>query len=283
MGKTRTRQMKTTWFPRNHDWELSFYLEAEDELKNSTIIPIVMGDEGLGAPSAFSANPENASYASLAGENCFVDSRIDNIFTELTFSLTKGALETDKIHALKIAFMPIALAFKEPYDIKDEVSTTVIKTVLELQYETTDRQGYPLYIGATGKLTEKYAGSATLHAPSPGLTTTQILESVAFQESIFYDSIAYLKIAEKLKTLVGGLKWVTLTKNRPTATVRIHQRPATKRINPYTFLGCLIHLPIGDSHSQLFASGDTTDISHVLVTSRVRYNEWNQEYDFGRV
>ncbi len=281
MGATRSRLMKTTWYPRPHDWNMSFYLQAEAETKNSTIIPIVMGDEGLGAPSAISTNPENAAFSTVAFENCMVDSRIDNVFTEITLSLTKGAIETDKIHSLRIAFMPMALAFPEVYDITDEVSTADIKTTLELQKETTDRQAFPLY--ANVKLTEKYAGSGTLSATVPGLTTTQVIESVAFDHDIFYDAIKYLKISDKLRTVVGGLKWITLTKQRPYATIRIKMRSAAKRMNPYTFMGVLIHLPIGDSQYQNFASGDTTVIDHVLVAAKTRFYEWNQEFDFGRV
>ncbi len=278
---SRSRLRRVEQFPREHDFNMSFYLQAEDETKNSTILPIVMQDEGLGAPSALSTNPENAAYTGMPDANCFVDSEINKTFTELTFMLTKGAIETDKIHALNIAFMPIGLAFPEVYDITDEVTTTTIKGVLELTKESTDRQGFPLY--TTVKLAEKFSGSATKSAQSPGLTTTQVIESVAFDHEIFYDAIHYLKTAEKLKSVVGGLNWVTLTKNKPFRKILIKQRSASKRMNPYTFHGVLIHLPIGDSHIQLFDSGDTSIIDHVLVQFRCRYNEWNQEFDYGRV
>ncbi len=281
MPVTRTRLRKVLQYARPHDWNTSFYLQAEAETKNSTILPIIMQDEGLGAPSALATNPENASFTGYGGENCFVDSEVNKTFTELTFTLTKGAIETDKIHALTMAFMPISIAFPEDYDITDEVSTATIKGTLELTKETTDRQGFPLYTGT--KLAEKFAGSATMQAGAPGLTTTQVLESVAFDHEVFYDAIHYLKISEKIKTLVGGLNWITLTKTRPTKRILIKNRPGTKRMNPYTFHGVLIHLPIGDSHKQMFDSGDTSVIDHVLVQFRCRFNEWNQEFDFGRV
>jgi len=278
---SRTRLMKTEWFPRSHDSRLSFYLDAESVTQNSTIIPIMHHDEGLGAPSAFSANPENASFGTSSSSNCFVESRVDNIFCEISLSLTKGAIETDKIHSLRIAFMPMALAFSEVYDVTDEVSTADIKTTLELTKESTNREAYPLYSDV--KLIEKFSGSGTFAAEQPGLTASQVIESVAFDHDIFYDALKYLKISEKMRTVIGGLRWITLTKTRPFARIRIRQRSAAKRMNPYTFMGVLIHLPVGDTHYQDFSAADTTDINHVLVSSNIRYFEWNQEFDFGRV
>ncbi len=164
----KTMMMKTKWYPQPHRENNGFLLSADTAAKQATIVPIAFYDEGLGEPSAQETHPENAAFVAVARGNCFVESRINLVLARLQFSLTKGALETDKVHAMNIQFMPIFMSFKEDYIAIDELSSSEIQDVLEMQTETTDRQGFPLY--TTTKLTEKFAGSATLDAAQPGLT-----------------------------------------------------------------------------------------------------------------
>ncbi len=110
----------------------------------------------------------------------------------------------------------------------------------------------------------------------------QNLEAVAFSDAVYYDGIHYFTNGKKLMTCQGGLKWVTLTKTKPVATVNIKLRPKTKRMVPFSFFGLLVYVPISGNTQQLMAIGDTTDITHVYARLHMRYNEWHQDFDFAR-
>ncbi len=168
MASKLVRLMKTKWYAQPHRQLLRFKLSAQVANKFATIIPHCFYDEGLGTPSAQETNPRNAAFAVSNFGNCFPESRVDNVFVSIRFTLTKQALETDKVSALKIGFMPMFLSF-EDYTAIDELSTSEIQDILELQFEITDNQGYPLYAGT--KLTESFSGSGTFAANQPGLTT----------------------------------------------------------------------------------------------------------------
>lgn len=272
------RLMKTKWFPQPHRTNYAFYLDVETAEKQATIIPLCSYDEGEGDPSARETNPLHASFALAGHPNCFPESEIQSIFSNLTFSLTKGALETDKIHALLVGFMPITMSFKEDYIAIDELSQIETQDVLELETESTDRQGFPLWNET--KLTEKYAGSGTFDAKVNGLTTTQIIEGVDFQEDPFYNMIQFLSNGGKLKNLQSGMKYMVLTKTNPVKQIKLKISSKVKRMNPYTFFGVMVYAPSVGRERQFPAAGDVTGISHVLVQSLTRFNEWNQDFNF---
>ncbi len=274
---SRARFIKLKTYPRPHDKQLSWAFNIETTGKYATTVPIAHYDEGLGAPDTYNSNPLHASFAVSDASNCFVDSRIDNMFVQVTFALTKGAVETDKIVAMRCGFMPQYLAFKEDYEASDEATTAEIQDALLLTKETTDRQGYPLF--STVKLTEKFAGSATYNATQPGLTTTQVIESVNNGLSVYYDMLQYMNVSGKLKNVQGGMKWFTLTKQKPVHKVLIKLRSKAKRMNPYTFFGVfLMAAPVG-THLQIPAAGDVTEIDHVWMDCTIRYLEWHQNFD----
>ncbi len=110
----------------------------------------------------------------------------------------------------------------------------------------------------------------------------QNLEGHAFLVAQYYDGLQYLSNGPKLLKCQGGLKWMTLTKNRPVANIKIRLRPKTKRMVPYSFFGLLVHVPRGGQQHQLVSAADTTNITHVYAKLTCRYNEWNQNFDFAR-
>ncbi len=274
----KSKLMRQRWYPRPHNFEKGWMHGLETGVVNrATIIPILHYDEGLGSPSTYEANPENASFAEYGGSSCFVGSRVDLILSEFRFELTKAALETDKLHIVRCAFMPIFTSFKEDLIVIDELSSNEIQDVLELQSEATDRQAFPLYNGV--KMVEKHTNSALMHADEPGLTSTQVLEGVAFSTGVFYDALHYMTIAGKLKAVQGGLKWFNLTKDKPYRTFFIKLRGKVKRMNPYTQMSVLVVVPQVDNLDQYPIAADTTNVSHVSVTAYNRYNEWHQDFN----
>ncbi len=274
----RTKLMKQKWFPRPHSIAHSYSHGLETAVVNqATIMPISHYDEGLGAPSAYDANPEHASFVSASSSNTFPKSRIDNIFCQLIFSLTKGALVTDKLHAVRCAFMPIMVSTLQDLQAIDELSSLETQDVLEMTSESSDRQSHALYNDV--KMVEKYSGSATLNSAEPGLTTTQVLEGVAFAEFQYYNMAQFMTNAGKLRSMNGGLKWFILTDKNPVKTFNIRIRPKTKRQLPYSSFSVLTYVPSASTINQLPVVADTTNIPHVDVNFTARYLEWNQGYN----
>lgn len=269
--------MRQVWYPAAHKFENSWSHGLETGVNNkATIYPIIMHDEANSAKNLYT-NPEHASFSTLGKPNCYPESRVNDIFCDITYSLTKGALETDKLHAVRCAYMVIATAFKESLTVIDELSSTETQDVLELQSETTDRQCYPLYNGVD--MPVRYTGAGDLNANVPGLTTDQKIEGVTFSTNDYYNALHYMTISGKLKKMQYGLKWFTLTRQHPTKRIRIHMKSSAKKINPYTFLGVMTYVPEVDTNYQIPTSGETTNINHVDVMARVRYNEWNQNFN----
>jgi hypothetical protein len=266
-------------YPIPHDLSAQFFLSAQNGgSQYCTIVPTVHHDEAMLASAKYS-HPEHASFAETDASNVCAESKIFKIQTDIRLSLTKGALHTDNIEALRIGFMNIHGAF-EDFDADDELTSVTVGDALELTKETSDRQTYPIY--TTTKLSEKFSGSATLDADEVGLTTNQILEQVNFDIGLYYDMLNYYTNSEKLKKVQNGLRWITLTRNNPTRVIKIRQSVNTKASNPYMFNGNLIILPPSDTKYQIPVGADTTAINHVTVEVRTRFLEWNDNFHHER-
>ncbi len=146
-----------------HELKGSFGCSVEaGTVRTTTIIPLIMNDDALGDPMSFNANPEHASWAELSRPNCFPDSEIRNFrFSMTAFTNIDQALN---LPSSKFDYALIACAFPEDLDALDEKSGLTIKTILELQNETTDRQCFPLW-----NAVDMTSGSL-LDALVPGLT-----------------------------------------------------------------------------------------------------------------
>lgn len=272
--------MKQVWYPRPHD-QVTVFNNGLEDTQTATIVPIAHYDEGLGSPASFNAHPEHASFTETDSSNCYPDSRINLLTSRVEMSLTKPALETDKLHVVNVGFMPIMMSFKEDYIAVDELSSVEVQDVLELQTESTDRQGGALYNGTdTGA---PYTNSSLVGADVPFLTTDAKLEKVDFDIDLYYDSLHYKTIAGKLKNCSGGIKWIKLTKNHPYTTFNIKIRGKIKRMNPYTYFGVLILTPRVDSEYQIPIGTDTTAIAHVQTKVTSRYNEWHQNFNMEKL
>lgn len=271
-----------TQYTRPHKGDQDFEMSMEVANQDATYIQIIRSDEGLGAPDGYNSNPQHPSFALANEPNCYVASKVRNIKHQITFNMTKGALETDKIHAMRVGFMIVNTAFLESLNPVDEVSGTSIEDILKITHETTDRQVYPDWNGTD--LVAKYSGSSDERTnAATGLTTDNKKEGVAFSENSYYNMIQYGTLHGKLKSMTSGIKWLTLTRHNPIRKINIHIKDGAKRMNPYTSLMCLVLCPQVDTAQQIPASADTTAISHVAVSSKYRYEEENENFDHARV
>ncbi len=111
----------------------------------------------------------------------------------------------------------------------------------------------------------------------------QNIEGVAFSPNTYYNGLHYLTNANKLKSVQGGLKWLTLTPQRPVRTIKLKLRGKVKRMNDKTFYGVLVFMPSSGGSNQLMPVSDTTDVVHVTAVIRTRFNEWNSEFNMKKV
>lgn len=271
--------MKTVWYPQPHLMENKWGYELDDATIDATIYPIIMHDEGLGAPGDLETNPENASFVRSSAPNCYPDSRVNDIYGRIVLSLTSKALD-ENLPAVKVGFMMIKMSFDDE-DKTDPLSTFSVGNILETQDEDTDNQRYPLWNGT--KMALPYLNSGNLHANVPGLTTNQAIEGVSFNISDFYNTIHYTTIADKVKNCQRGLKWYILSKRFPTVSIPIHQDPKTTRINKKTLLAALVTAPVVDSAFQSVHTSDITSATqYVTAYASIRYNEWHEKFYNGR-
>ncbi len=275
------RMNKIKQYSRPHFTRVMWTFGLEDgSTMVATFLPLCMSDEGLGAPASYNANREHASFAEYNGPNCYPESTVSNFHSSLEFIMSKAALETDKLHAIRVGFLPVFGAFLDTWDAKDELTGDTVKSVLELQHESTDRQVYPIYNGTD--VSPFFTGSEDFGTDVPGLTTDNDLEFITFNIDAFYQAIRYYGIADLIKKHTGGLNWLTLTKDRPMKRVSIKPRSAAKRQNPYSMLGVIVLVPGVNTSYQIPSGTDTTAIKHVNVTSITKFDEWNPGFDMDR-
>ncbi len=277
--RSQKKLMKTTWYPQPHTIRGSMSFELDNAVMDTTIVPFAFYDEAMGDPTAKETNPRNAAFAVVNDEpNCFVDSRINNIFAQFRFNLSAQALDHN-ITSIRFSVMPIYMAFLENYVAIDELSQLEIQDVLELQTESTDRQGGPLYVAATD-LPEMTAGIANQGANVPFLDTDAGLEGVAFNTNQYYDMLHFMTNGALLAKSTGGMKWMTLTQNRPSINMRFNIVPKVKRMNEFTYIGLLVNFPLAGNEQQNMALSEiTVDTDYVHCMYSIRYNEWNENFN----
>lgn len=271
---SRSRIQRKREYPLPHNMFSGFATNLETANPNFSNWPIIIQDEAR-TPGSYFTNPEHASFVEYSSPNCSPDSEIMSIFTEIRFTMTKKALQTDGLGAVRVCFLPIASSFEDLKAI-DELTSVEVQDVLEMTSETTDRQAYALWSGVDAA--EKYTNSTLLGADVPGLTATQKQEGVVFDIDLWYDAINYYTIAGKLRSVTRGLRWITLTKTNPTRRVLLRQTSKTKRMNPYTQMSVIIGVPYAGTKYQIPMLVETATADHIVVEQNTRYLEWNDMF-----
>ncbi len=287
-------------YPNVHQfqWNCTFK-GATSTVQTACIMPILFNDDGRGDPDQLQVHPENANFAVDATPNCFPDSTIGRMRVKLNFNATdkcfrrqyldgtvnanvEASASGHAINAMIIKTLPIYTAFSEDLDALDIKSTETIKSVLELQYETTTRQTYPLFNGVDMQ------DGTTCAATMPGIGATA-LEAVAWDEDTYYNMLNYGTAGSLLRKITpGGMKWITLTKNKPFQNLFLSPKPRSniKRINPYTFCGILVTMDEenanGSTNDQLFENV-TNDDELCFARMEVYFEEWNPYFDMRKV
>ncbi len=276
---------RQTWeFPLIHNFEFGFGLSADSATKASTIVPYMFQDNALVDYETIKTNPENADFAVTAHGNTMAGSYVPKIMVNWTMFIPAG--DTEIVH-LKANTMKIHTAMLNRLDAFDKKTGNDIETILELQHETTDEQCYPLYNGT--KLFEGSSGVHDMPYPDhPGTTTDGQMEGVAFDKELFFDAKHYYTNKQMLNSVTDQMRDYTISepivphgRSIVSNTSRM-VNPMCKTMNPYTFMGELFHVPQTGSIDQYHIATETTAIEHLTVKGRVRFAEFNPDFNFAR-
>ncbi len=284
--------MRAPKAPRGYyrgDWPLPVLRElefgfslygGESPAENCTIIPLFYHDEKAQlAPQDFETNPINAGFTEVTDAGAITNSIIPYLKLNITASLTKFAVETDKVRYASFMVQPIYTAFKQDLDATDQKTTETVASMLELQYDASTEEVFPIFHGTD--LPENDGGN---FGPSQlGLTTDVKPEGVTFD----FDNLAYMQRHSSVKGIVnkilGKRKWYTITRDRP---VRINSSnyvfPTVKRANTYMFCGLIIYAPDEYNKHSLITSGDLSDPvagSHIKFMMNWSFDIWNPLFD----
>ncbi len=276
-------------FDQPHEFHGSFNASVESSTVNyQTIIPIIMNDDALGDPMSNNVHPEHASWAQSVNPNCYPDSHVKNmkIIVDLIVPKALGAA----LPKVSVDYAFISCAFPEDLNALDEGTGFTIKTLLELQSESTDRQCYPLFT------TVDLANASLQGSLVPGLDTDQKLEAVAFSVEALKDQRRYGMLKGLLRKLLPiGLRTAVVTNSYASGG---HKRLTfkfipknTKFINPYTFLGLFLKVrqmaeqnAIDPSNDQLGNITDTTlNGTPMIIAYHIQYDESNPEFHMAKI
>ncbi len=276
--------------PLLHDWNIQTHLDVENELLNSTIVPIFRASEKALLVEDVEVNPQHASYKEDAGCTVFMGSIVPRISVTITAQLDQLAFETDSIEHMNFKWMPIYTAFLSSLDAQNDGSpASDIETILELNHGTNNKEVTPLYDGndlqgtaSTGSIPLSDVTDSDEAFTDWNLTTDALLEAVAFDEQAFWDAKAHYTNKGMLNKVTGRFTNVTLDYHRRPYVYSSNNftNPIVKRGNPYTFCGILFHLPQAGEFGQLCGDSDvSSSIAHIRIGVRVRFEEWNNAFD----
>ncbi len=301
------RGFQTEKYPLLHRLEYGFGLSLGDDKENTVLAPIVMHSNEMDvAADTIQVNPHNTGFEEDTGPLCRSMSIIDRLRISMKFSMssncgiahhesgtsTNEVFSGDDIPAFKFLWRPIWNVFPEKLDAADDDTGTSVATILALTKDATFEDVVPL---TTNKLNTSAAGSHRVQPMSTvnavqvfgdyNLTTNTAMEDHVWDENLFQNALRRYINKGALRSCVGRMRHVTLTRDRPYQNVYLDKLVprAVRRIMPYGFFGIQVHLPLDSDDEQLFMDDNgNSSVNHLGVKIIANYHEWNVEHDQDR-
>ncbi len=269
-------------FPLWHYFEYKITLQCEDETKNTYIATLLRTSELAVTPEAVEVNPTNANYVEDVGPVIHHGSIVPQMSLSMSATMTKVAIETDKLRTINFKWLPIYSSFLSSLEAEDSKTAVQVGDILELQHDVTNKDVYPQHVSIVSSQSNQPL-STVAYAEAfgdYGLTASAELEPVAFDEALFWKAKRYYGNRGMLNKVTGKFTTVNLKRDKPYFySTDNYTHPNVKRGNDYTYCGILIHMPQANEAGQMFDSSETTPIDHVDVTLRVAYPEWNPVFE----
>ncbi len=275
------------WFyPRIHNFEFGFGLSADAATKASTIQPWVMMNDTVENYELIKTNPMNDDFSVVAFPDVGAGSIIPRIMVD--YSMYIPSSDTQLVH-LMCNTMRIHTSMLERLTAFDHKTQEDVEAILELEREINDAMCYPIYNGT--KLFEAGGTFDTTYKDGfadVGLTTDLQPEGVAFNKETFFDARQYYTNKEMLNLVTDKMKSYVISEPlvKGQSVIHVHYNYATpslcKFANPYMFCGELFHVPQSGSIDQYHIASETSAIEHLRVKGRVRFKEYNTDFNFAR-
>ncbi len=275
------------WFyPRVHNFEFGFGLSADAATKASTIQPWIMMNDSIEDYELIKTNPENDDFAVVNYPDIAAGSVVPRVMVD--YSMYIPSSDTQLVH-LMCNTMRIHTSMKNRLDAFDKKTGDTTQSILELEGETSDTICYPLYNGT--KLFEAGGTFDTTYKDGfadVGLGTDLQPEGVAFVKETFFDARHYYTNKEMLNLMTDRMKSYVISEPLVSgrSVIHVHYNYSTpslcKFANPYTFCGELFHVPQSGSIDQYHIAAETSAIEHLRVKGRIRFKEFNTDFNFAR-
>ncbi len=280
-------------YPLTHDYSYSFELSAEDSTADSGAMPLYCCDDGLVNPEDVQVNPANDNYESASSWQCFPGSVVQKVNMKLGVCIPTAAsvyshntfsadMQGIKIPALVYYILPICMNLDDITEENHRDGTTV-GSVLGLQKEaSTENQIHPIFENANELISD-------VDYPVPqggafgdiGLDTDMTPENVTFNMLGFEQEMRQDALGGLLKAITqGGIRRNTIFADRPQYTNRWIDTPGrTKRVQRGQYCGFNLAVPQAGQADQFWTIGELSAISHLRISARVYFNEYNDAFD----
>ncbi len=275
------------WFyPRVHNFEFGFGLSADAATKASTIQPWIMMNDSIEDYELIKTNPENDDFAVVNYPDIAAGSVVPRVMVD--YSMYIPSSDTQLVH-LMCNTMRIHTAMLNRLDAFDKKTGATTQSILELEGEATDTICYPLYNGT--KLFEAGGTFDTTYKDGfadVGLGTDLQPEGVAFVKETLFDAFQFYTNKSMLNLITDKMKSYVISEPLVSgkSVIHVHYNYSTpslcKFANPYTFCGELFHVPQSGSIDQYHIATETSAIEHLRVKGRIRFKEYNTDFNFAR-
>ena len=190
------KQLKSN--PLFHRYGGQFDLDPNSSTIDGTYISLFACDDGLTSPETVQVNPQNKTYErNTADWFCYPGSVINNVKIQMYVNVTPSAQESG-ISGWVYHTTPVCTTFEDvEMDFRDGAQS--IGSILKLKKEaSTSNMVHPDWNGA------KLLNGNTMASTVPGLTSTQKMEGVSFDQDNFDIELSSCELQGKLKQITNG-------------------------------------------------------------------------------
>lgn len=285
--KTPPRGYRMQEYPLPHEFLYNFDLGFDVAGKNSTICTLIKATKASTGVEGVEVNPRHGSFTEEASPTIHQDSIVPRLSINISARISEPARNqaTFPLKEMIFKYAPIYTAFKDDLTAEDEKTGTKIESIIGLQKDAvTNLDAYPLFDGNDLLASDDHPLSNVNDANEAfgdyALTGSATLENVVFNEGTYYDCRNYYTNGAKLAKVMPKINTVLLRSERPWHMYSNNfTNPTVKRGNPFTFCGILFFVPIAGAYGQVRDVGDVTNIEHIVIQMKVRFDEWNHSFD----
>ncbi len=275
--------------PLPHEFDYKFGLSINSGSVDATTLTFLRTSKISVDPSTIEVHRKNSSFAVDAGPLVCYDSIIPQIEIVKSFQYDYGAIQTNKIPAVLLRTMKFYGHHKDTWDAIDPLSSSTPQTVFNVTKDDTNEDVIPTFdannlIDGGDHPLSTVTGAEVFG--DYGLTADATMEHVARVIPMLDDAEQYKIIANKLKTMHDGRKTMILSPTR--SSRRIYERRFVPKQAQFAdedmYYGEHVDLPAKSEQGQITNDNiATTAITHVWCDYKIRFNEWNKDFDQRRM